>query len=152
MPVLRALNGRHPKLQEWLFRKFAVQDVIDNAIELIKLLKAQTVAIGCNAIFHRSVILVIIIDERFGANVCHAHLKKKKANSTALGNGHQRLCRKLLHIMRDWELCGWLGLSMLMERAKNWERQGLAADHLEENAAKQHQDAVRLLHCSCSLR
>ena len=153
VPALRALNGRHPKLQEWLLEQPGTQEFIDATIQRIQLSSAQTIAIGCNAGHHRSVALAIRIGERLGATVRHAHLKtKKKANSTALGYGHQhqQQRKKLLHLMRDGEPCWWCGLPMFKDRTKNWDRKGLAADHMEENGAKQHQDAERLLHCNCN--
>lgn len=154
-PALRALNGKHPKLQEWLFAQPGTQEFIDATIQRIQLSGAQTIAIGCNAGHHRSVALAIHIGEQLGATVRHAHLKtKKKANSTAQGYGHahQQQRKKLLHLMRDGEQCWWCGLPMFRDKTKNWDGKSLAADHSEEHGARNQQPADRLLHCDCNSR
>lgn len=153
VPALRPLNGRHPKLQDWLINQPATQPFIDATIKRIQQSDARTVAIGCNAGVHRSVALAIIIGQHFSATVRHAHLTtKKKANTTSLGYGHQHQQhrKKLLHNMKDGEPCWWCGLPMFKDKAKNWDGKGLAADHVQEKGARNRQDAERLLHCNCN--
>ena len=75
-----------------------------------------------------------------------------KASTTERGYGwkHQKQRERLIYNHRDGTPCWWCGLPMYHNKTKNWDGKPLAADHSNENGARDGQNANRLLHGKCN--
>lgn len=75
-----------------------------------------------------------------------------KASTTERGYGwtHQKQRERLLYNHLDGTPCWWCGLPMYRDKTKNWDGKALAADHSDENGARDGQISDRLLHGRCN--
>lgn len=167
-PGLRARTGLDPAVRQWVLAKPETQNLINESLLRIgapSSTAAVTVAVGCSAGRHRSVVVAeALADELEAAGhtviVRHTEVsepKPRKAGRAAkqtttakgLGWRHQQQRTYLTDIHIDGTLCWWCDRPMHVDKTKNWDGKALAADH---SLSRHHggQLADRLLHGTCN--
>lgn len=149
VPGLRPRDGTQDAVRDWLLAQPGTVELIDEVHEDARRTAAASIAVGCSAGRHRSVVVADELASRFEVSARHIALEAKKARKRAssttdrgLGWRHQQQRERLLRAHRDGTPCWWCGEPM-------YRSQALDADH-EEARATGGTRATRLLHASCN--
>lgn len=160
VPGLRPRDGTQPPVRDWLLTQPGTVELIIDALDEARKVEARSIAVGCSAGRHRSVVVADQLAVRLGVTAQHLALEEraarkapgKRAESTTargLGWKHQQQRERLLRGHRDGAACWWCDKAMFRDPKLNWDGQPLEADHTESRSQGGTR-ADRLLHSVCN--
>ncbi|MFI8590124.1 RapZ C-terminal domain-containing protein [Dietzia maris] len=160
VPGLRPRDGTQAPVRDWLMSQPATPRLIDDVLTELRHIEATSVAVGCSAGRHRSVVVADQLAARLGTTAQHVALDNRaarravrKRNDTTTGRGlgwkHQKQRESLLRTHQDGTPCWWCARPMYRTAAKNFDDRPLAADHSEARSIGGDK-ADRLLHSTCN--
>lgn len=160
VPGLRPRDGTQAPVRDWLMGKPDTVQLIDEVLTELRRIEATSVAVGCSAGRHRSVVVADQLASRLETTAQHAALDSRAARRTSrkrdgtttgrgLGWKHQKQRESLLRTHQHGASCWWCSRPMYRATAMNFDGRVLAADHTDARSLGGDK-ADRLLHSTCN--
>lgn len=160
VPGLRPRDGTQAPVRDWLLAQPGTVELIIDVLDEARKVEARSIAVGCSAGRHRSVVVAEQLATRLGVTAQHLAIEERAArkapgkrteSTTARGLGwrHQQDRERLMRRHRDGTPCWWCARPMFRDAKRNFDGKPLEADHSE---ARSHggRKADRLLCSTCN--
>lgn len=160
VPGLRPRDGTQAPVRDWLLAQPGTVELIIDVLDEARKVEARSIAVGCSAGRHRSVVVAEQLATRLGVPAQHLALEEraarkapgKRAESTTargLGWRHQQEVERLRARHRDGAACYWCARPMFRDAARNFDGKTLEGDHSDPRS-RGGRKADRLLHSTCN--
>lgn len=160
VPGLRPRDGTQSPVRDWVLAQPGTVEMLDEVLDEARRVEAQSIAVGCSAGRHRSVVVADALASRLGTAAQHLSLEtqaarrsggKRSTSTTGRGLGwkHQQEVERLRRRHVDGTACWWCARPMHKSAAKNFDSATLEGDHSEARS-RGGRKADRLLHSTCN--
>lgn len=163
VPGLRPRDGTQAPVRDWLLTQPGTVELVIDVLDEARRLESTSIAVGCSAGRHRSVVVAEQLASRLGTTAHHVALDARAAKRTTstsansnnkttargLGWKHQQERERLLRRHKDGTTCWWCSRPMFRDAARNFDGQPLEADHTDPRS-RGGRKADRLLCSTCN--